>query len=144
VDLYPSTKQRAALRKLASALNSSSTALRIDECGDPRINGAHGHVYAVPGGYQIFVTTETPRQWSSAKKALGFAKVCNDGDTEGALILPRLPSPAEAALIRQYLGIRKRRIMTQEAKAAAFARLAPYNRGAQAQGSAKTRAEVLS
>jgi hypothetical protein len=144
VDRYPPNKQREALKKLATALNSSSTALRIDECGDPRINGAHGHVYAVPSGYQMFVMTETPRQWSSAKKALGFAKVCNDGDTVGALILPRLPSPAEAALIRQYLGIRKRRIITEEAKAAAVARLAPYNRGSQTQGSAKTTAEALS
>jgi hypothetical protein len=144
VDLYPPTKQRAALKKLAAALNFSSTALRIDECGDPRINGSHGHVYAVPKGYQMFVMTETTRQWTAAKKALSFASTWNDGDEEGSLILDRLPSASEAEAIRRYVGIRKRRSMSDEARAASVARLAPYNRGSQAQGPAKTTAEALS
>ena len=83
MDLYPTNKQRAALKKLATALNSSPTALRIDECGDPRINGSQGHVYAVPKGYQLFVMTETARQWTAAKKALAFSSIWNDGDEEG-------------------------------------------------------------
>lgn len=148
MDLYPPNKQRAALKKLAAALNSSSTALRIDECGDPRINGSQGHFYAVPGGFQLFVMTETPRQWTAAKKALAFASIWNDGDEEGSLILNRLPSASEAEVIRRYVGIRKRRSMSDEARAASVTRLeaarASIKTPAQAQGLAKTAAEALS
>jgi hypothetical protein len=143
-DIYPPAKQRAALKKLATAITSSSDALRIDECGDPRINGAHGHVYAAPEGFQFFVITETARAWTAAKKALGFAKVCNDGDEEGAFILDRLPTATEAETIRRYVGIRKRRHLSEGAKAALVGRLkSPVAGTSRAPGSAKTTAEAL-
>jgi hypothetical protein len=144
-DRYPPTKQRAALKKLAAAINSSSAALRIDECGDPRIVGSSGHVYAVPRGYQMFVMTETPRAWTAAKRALGFASICNDGDEEGALILDRLPTPAEAQVIRRYVGIRKRRTLSEEARADLLARFrAPIKGGSQAPELAPDHAEARS
>jgi hypothetical protein len=48
------------------------------------------------------------RGWESAKKRLGFGKVTQDGDCEGSIVLDRWPSKAEAAEIRDILGIPKR------------------------------------
>jgi hypothetical protein len=125
VDLYPPTAQRKALLKFQAALNSSPSALRKDECGDPGITGTHGHIYAVPGtierpkrpGYTLFVMTETPRAWTFARRALSFAEVIADGDTEGALFMDRTPTPTEATAIRKATGIRKRRVLSEEHKA---------------------------
>jgi hypothetical protein len=44
----------------------------------------------------IYVSCETKMGWTYAKKALGFAKLTNDGDDEGALFLDRLPTKSEA------------------------------------------------
>jgi hypothetical protein len=41
-------------------------------------------------------------------KRLGFGKVTQDGDCEGAIVLDRLPSKAEAAVIRDIIGVPKR------------------------------------
>jgi hypothetical protein len=49
------------------------------------------------------------RWWGAAKRGLSFAETTNDGDDEGALVLDRLPTPAEAEAIRHYVGIAKKR-----------------------------------
>jgi hypothetical protein len=121
METYAPTKQRLALLKLAKALTSRDSALRRDECGDWRIEGSSGHVYAVPGtldqpyrpGFMLYVMTGSPKAWTFAKRALAFAKVINDGDEEGAFVMRRLPSADEAALIRRYCGIRKRREVSE-------------------------------
>ena len=88
--------------------------------------GRSGHIYAVPGsldrpktpGFQIYVERELVREWSYAKKALKlFADLTNDGDGDGMLFLDRLPTADEAEVIRQYVGIAKKRAMTEEALA---------------------------
>ena len=126
-DSYPPTKQREALLPLLEALDASPSALRRDDCGDPRIDGRWGHIYAVPGsldrpnvpGFQIVVLSEKPetgaydrwtaRGWNVAKNAIKeSAELTNDGDMDGTFFLDRLPTPAEAATIRRYCGIRKR------------------------------------
>lgn len=107
-DQFPYAAQRAAVDQFALALNSSPRALTADECGDPVILGNRGHVYAVPKGWQFFVMGWTARGWTSAKAALNFATICNDGDDEGEFILDRLPSASEAAAIRKWLGVPKR------------------------------------
>jgi hypothetical protein len=56
------------------------------------------------------------RPWSGAKSKLSFCRVTQDGDREGCLYLARLPAPHEAAAIRETLGIRKRRTITDEAR----------------------------
>jgi hypothetical protein len=48
-DRYPPAMQRPALLKLAEALGCRDNALRRDECGDWRIVGRLGHIYAIPG-----------------------------------------------------------------------------------------------
>lgn len=110
MDRYSPVRQRLALMGFAKALGSRDNALRRDECGDWRIGGSLGHVYAVPEGFQIMVMgSETARQWTAAKKALAFAKLTQDGDDEGGLILDRLPTAGEATAIRRYCGIAKKR-----------------------------------
>ena len=117
MDNYPPAEQRAALIKLMAALGCRTAALRRDECGDWRIEGSSGHVYAVPGtldqpnrpGFMPYIMTGSPKGWTFAKRALAFAKVINDGDEEGAFVMPRLPTADEAALIRRYCGMPKRR-----------------------------------
>ena len=115
-DKYPPSAQREALLTLQSALGTAPRALHRDECGDPRIEGRHGHVNAVCGlvgaksprpGFQMFVTDWTARGWKLAKDVLPGV-ICNDGDDEGAIFLDRLPTPAEAVLIRKWLGLPKR------------------------------------
>ena len=115
MDKFPPAAQRDALSPFLVALGARLKALRRDENGDWRINGTSGHIYAVPGGFQIMVTScVTMRQWNAAKKILAFAKVMQDGDTEGALFLDRLPKANEAELIRRYCGVGKRREMSEE------------------------------
>lgn len=119
-DKYPPTVQRPALLKLVEALGCRDAALRRDECGDWRINGKHGYIYAVPGGFQIYYRGAPefeeggPQAWTWAKKLLSFAVVTQDGDTEGMLFLGRLPTPAEAEIIRDKLHIKKRAEFSDE------------------------------
>jgi hypothetical protein len=117
-DTFPPAQQRAALARFAAALHSSPGSLRRDECGDPRINGTKGHIYAAPGGFQIYSGDGSPRAWTFSKRALGFAKLTNDGDDEGMLFLDRLPTAGEAETLRARLGIRKRRDLSEETLAA--------------------------
>jgi hypothetical protein len=107
------TELRAALLSLLEALDASPTTLRRDECGDWRIIGKTGHVYAVAGGFQLCVAL-SPRAWGFAKKAMSFCRVTQDGDEDGALFLDRLPTALEAEAIRDKLTIRKRREVGEE------------------------------
>jgi hypothetical protein len=121
-DTYTPKRQREALQLLASALDIVTTALRNDECGDPRLNGRHGHIYAVPtkrgahDGYHIYIRCSSTLAWTWTKKKLAsLVTVMQDGDDEGILFLAKLPStPADAALIRSYVGISKRPVRSPE------------------------------
>ena len=132
-DKYPPSVQRPALLKLVEALGCQERALRRDDCGDWRIVGETGHIYAVPGsierptaeGFQIFVFCETKRQWSAAKSQMSF-DITNDGDTEGAFFLDRLPTSYDAEIIRRYVGLRKKREDSEATLAASNERLGKY------------------
>jgi hypothetical protein len=124
-DIYPPTVQRPALVRLVEALGCRDAALRRDECGDWRVVGKFGHIYALPGaldklgceGFQIYfrgsVEFEEPpkgsKAWAFAKQATSSATVANDGEGEGMMFLDRLPTADEAAIIRDKLGIPKKR-----------------------------------
>ena len=126
-DIYPPKVQREALLKFAEALCSRDNALRRDENGDWRISGKFGHIYGVPEGFQIMVTVgefSNGRWWGAAKRGLAFAKVTRDGDDEGGLFLDRLPTPDEVEAIRHYVGVAKKRSMSEEE----LARLASVRR----------------
>jgi hypothetical protein len=129
---FNSVMARAALLDLAKALTSRDAALRRDECGEWRIDGRGGHVYAVPGtlddpdrpGFMIHVLSEklergtvdrwTSQGWTYAKRALSFATLIQDGDLEGVFFLDRLPSRDEAERIRHYCVIPKKRELSEE------------------------------
>jgi hypothetical protein len=125
MDIYPAAVQRQALLTLMPALGCSDTALRRDGCGDPVIAGKHGHIYAVCGtldepkkpGFMIYVSCETLKGWTYAKRALSFARPENDGDEEGIVFLSRLPSKSEADAIRSYCRIRKKADLSEESLA---------------------------
>jgi hypothetical protein len=135
-DIYPPTVQRPALVKLVEALGCEERHLRRDECGDWMVAGDDGHIYAVPGsierpkveGFQIFVLgCETVRQWTAVKAAMKpFTEKTNDGDSEGAFFLDRLPTAEEAETIRRYVGLRKRREDSEDTIAAVKERTGNY------------------
>jgi hypothetical protein len=131
-DRYPPALQREALAVFAAALGSASSALRRDECGDPRLNGKRCYIYAVPEGFQFYCVCDCRLAWTWE---LSFAKVTQDGDEEGMLLLDRLPTAEEAEAIRDYLGIAKRPDLSEEERerrrsfGLAFAKKFPFAGG---------------
>jgi hypothetical protein len=51
--------------------------------------------------------------WTWAKNKMPFAHAAQDGDAEGVLHMSRLPTRTEAEAIRSYLGIPKRRVLSE-------------------------------
>jgi hypothetical protein len=110
-------------------LDASETTLQLDvvrsegRTGDWAVYGKHGHVYPDSAGYLIHAHA-TPRRWGSIKKSLAFCRLTQDGDDEGCFRLGRLPTGAESEAIRDALGVRKRRHLSEETKERARAVLA--------------------
>jgi hypothetical protein len=111
--------ERARLETFLCALDASPRALRHwDRYGDWCIAGRSGQIFADGAGWLIVVNTaESPRRWTGIKRRLTFCRVTQDGDDEGCLHLDRLPTAAEAALIREAIGVRKRLHHSPEALA---------------------------
>jgi hypothetical protein len=117
-DLFPPSTQRPRLLEFRQAIRARAASLRRDECGDWAISGRLGHVYALPEGFQLVVSTnERPKRWTSIKKRLAFCRITQDGGDEGCLILDRLPNRAEGEFIREAFGIRKAPALSDAAKA---------------------------
>jgi hypothetical protein len=68
----------------------------------------------------LFVACDLAQGWTWAKKRLAFCELMQDGEDEGCLRLHSLPKPAQAAVIRDVLGIQKKR---RELSAAELERL---------------------
>jgi hypothetical protein len=113
---------------LLAALDAARSALRRDlhrgqgRKGDYGIHGKLGHIYLDGDGFLLCLTAkderdQSSRRWSNVKRRLAFCCVTQDGDDEGCLHLDRLPTPAEAVLIREVLGIRKRKALTELGRA---------------------------
>jgi len=118
---------RVPLQALLAALHASPVALRRDlhrgegRKGDYGIHGK-GHICLDGDGFLLCVVAkderdQSPRRWTNVKQRLAFCRIMQDGDDEGGLHLDRLPTPAEAVLIREALGIRKRRALTEDGRA---------------------------
>lgn len=125
MDIFPPVKQRAALLELVRVLGCRDNALRRDECGDWRIEGRAGHIYAAPGsfarphapGFQIYVAGST-RWWTNAKSAFRpFTDIVGDGEDEGVHVMFRLPTASEAETLRHYVGLAKKRELSDEERA---------------------------
>jgi hypothetical protein len=97
------------LDDLVKALGCQDRAYRRDDFGDWIVEGKHGHIFAHAEGFYLYCSPASARAWGFAKKALAFCRVTQDGDDEGFLLLDRLPTSEEAEVIRDKLGIRKRR-----------------------------------
>jgi hypothetical protein len=122
----PDRDDRASLLALIAALDASPRALQRDlvrgegRTGDWAICGTLGHIYPDGTGFLMYVASdESARRWTNVKARLSFATLTQDGDDEGCFRLDRLPSPHEAAAIREAIGIRKRRHLSDDAKAKA-------------------------
>jgi hypothetical protein len=101
--------ERAKLETLITSLDASPRSLRRDSCGDWQIRGRQGHVYADGKGFLIVVTTDaSSRRWNNVKTRLAFCRITKDGDDEGCLHIARLPTPAEADLIREAIDLKRR------------------------------------
>ena len=136
--------ERARMESLLAALDASPLALRRDACGDWAINGKQGRVYADGAGFLIVVVTDgSARRWGFVKKRLNFCQVTQDADDEGALRLDRVPVAREAGLIREAVGIRRRRHLAPETLASMAERLRrPVGKPLRPQAFAKNRREV--
>ena len=118
------TDHRAQLERLVVALDASPLALQRDEIrgegrtGDWGIFGRLGHVYPDGAGFLLYVgSDESARRWNNVKARLcPFCHLVNDGNDEGCFHLDRLPTPTEAELIREAIGIRKRRALSDAAR----------------------------
>jgi hypothetical protein len=114
-------REREELLRLMPALDVSESQLRRDECGAWNIFGQFAHISVMSQSYHLVCFTDecdldlkkfqrhSARRWESAKRRLSFATVVQDGDAEGILDFTDLPSPEQAAEIRDILGLRKKR-----------------------------------
>jgi hypothetical protein len=103
-DTFPPAEQRPRLLEIRQAIGAREASLQRDDCVDWAVSGTSGHVYAIPEGFQLYVTTgERPLKWTWIRKKLAFCRLTQDGDDEGCLTLDRLPTMAEGAIIREAL-----------------------------------------
>ena len=104
---------------LARLLDASSVALKRDfwrgygPKGDWGTHGKFGHVYLDGSGFLLVFVSErlSTHRWNAVKRDLHFCRLMQDGDSEGCLHIDRMPTKTEGALIREALGIRKRRAL---------------------------------
>lgn len=101
---------RKQQRALLLALNAWDRALRRDDCGAWCISGTRGSVHTWGDGvsWALYGACRSARHWTATKARLSFCAVTLDGDEEGCLRLQQLPTAAQANVIRDALGIRKR------------------------------------
>jgi hypothetical protein len=101
---------RAQQRALLVALNGWDRALRRDDCGVWTIIGNTGSIHTWDSkSWVLFVTCRSVRHWTSIKKQLSFCAVTMDGDDEGCLRLHQLPTADQASIIRDVIGLQKKR-----------------------------------
>jgi len=120
------------LRSLLVALNAWGRALRRDDCNAWCIAGkGHGRIYSWGDGktWVLYVRCRSEKHWLYTKRRLSFCEVTQDGDDEGCLRLHQLqlPTPDQAEVIRDVLGIRKRVELTPETLERLRARVGAWN-----------------
>jgi hypothetical protein len=120
---------KASLVELFEALHASPSVLRRNADGLWTLRGRPGCYVSTWGdgkSWQLVVAPEeeiSALQWTWFKKRLHFCEVTQDGDEDGCFRLSRLPTAAEAEVIRDIIGIRKRMDLSAEAQAERTARL---------------------
>jgi hypothetical protein len=101
---------RTQQKELLTALNGWDRALRRDECGAWTISGEHGTIHTWGDGktWVLYIACRSDYHWKHTKKRLGFCELRLDCDGEGTVRLHQLPTPKQAEVIRDILGVRKR------------------------------------
>jgi len=132
----------AQQRSLLAALNGWNRALRRDDCGTWCITGKQGSIHTWGDGatWVLYIACHSARHWSATKARLSFCHLVQDGDDEGCLRLHHPPTPEQAVVIRDVLGIRKR---MEFAPDDLERRRASAKRLAQVKGSSPARSPVL-
>ena len=97
------------LGQLIEVLKCSLTTRQRD-----RVVGTKGWIYAEPEGFYFYYEASSVKMWNIVKKEMAFCLLSQDGDSDGVMLLNRLPTEPEAEIIRQRLGIRKRKIISDE------------------------------
>src|SRR5262245_597536 len=107
---------RGQQRLLLAALNAWDRALGRDECSAWCISGKHGRIYTWGDGktWVLWIGCRSLLHWTHTKRRLSFCSVTQDGDDEGSVRLHQLPTPDQADVIRDVLGIRKRTELAPE------------------------------
>ena len=101
---------RAQQERLVDALDVSPSQLGRDDCGLWVVRGRQGSIQTWGDGkrWVACVICRSKQHWTFTKKRLSFMSVTQDGDDEGCLRLSDLPTPKQAAAIRDVLRLRKR------------------------------------
>lgn len=101
---------RQLQERLLDALDAAPGQLRRDEAGWWVIAGRRGSIQTWGDGrtWLAYVRCRSRQHWTFTKRRLAFMTVTQDGDEEGCLRLVRLPTPQEAVVIREVMGLRKR------------------------------------
>ena len=101
---------RQQQERLLAALDAAPSQLRRDEAGLWIVSGRRGIIQTWGDGrsWLAYVRCRSRQHWTFTKRRLAFMTVTQDGDEEGCLRLFHLPSPQEALVIRDALGLRKR------------------------------------
>lgn len=105
------TPEHKHMKTIAKLLKTSNKIVK-DECEDPIILGKKGKVCIDFTFWYIYIIGT--QRWNKAKKDLSFMSIWQDGDTEGVLRADFPPSPKQSTLIRKYVGLGKKRIMSKE------------------------------
>jgi len=140
-DTYNSAAEAEADRaQQQMLLKAWDRALRRDECGAWRIDGSRGSIHTWGDGqtWALYVACRSARHWMATKARLSFCTIASDGDDEGVLMMHQLPTPNQAAVIREVLGIRKR----QEISASTLERLRAFAFGRSTRREATLGAEI--
>jgi hypothetical protein len=105
-----SRDDRLQQERVLAALDAAPAQLRRDECGSWVIAGRRGTIQTWGDGktWLVYVRCRSGQHWTFTKRRLAFMIVTQDGDEEGCLRLVRLPTPQEAVVIREVMGLRKR------------------------------------
>lgn len=95
-------------RFLKKALGTS-TRWAKDECGDYNLLGTEGKIFVGNTFWYVYV-----EKGVDLKKRLDFMILSQDGGTEAIFKLDRLPTKEEAKIIRNIIGLKKKRTISPE------------------------------
>ena len=109
---------KALLELAREALDISSSALRLDECGLWHLRGKRGRIAtrADGQGYLLAIYERSRKGWTFAKRRLAFAKVTQDADGEGVLRFKLPVTEAQVSEVRELAGLHRQ--WSEEARAA--------------------------